>query len=129
MQSIIPSSTPCLNANTSSRLRNGGSVFSEFAELGTDVGSNNEAVVTGPGSIWTNSNFTIGLYGNRNRLVVSNAATVYSGARMTLGEQSIGTNNRVIVDGGTLLVTNETATGVLEVRRGTNLFNAGLIEI
>lgn len=111
-------------------INNGASVRSQFGEIGADTGSNNEALVTGPGSLWTNSgSFVIGRYGNRGRLIVTNGATLLSGGGMLIGDQTIATNNRVIVDGGTLRAANPAGNAVLEVRRGTNLFNAGLMEV
>jgi len=111
-------------------INNGASVVSRFGEIGADTGSNNQVVVTGPGSLWTNAEtFAVGRYGNRNRLIVSNAATFFSGERLNIGEETIGTNNQVVVDGGVLLVTNALGGAILEVRRGTNLFNAGLMEV
>lgn len=111
-------------------INNGASVRSQFGEIGADSGSNNEALVTGPGSLWTNSgSFVIGRYGNRGRLIVTNGATLLSGGGMLIGDQTIATNNRVIVDGGTLRAANPAGNAVLEVRRGTNLFNAGLMDV
>lgn len=111
-------------------INNGAFVLTAGAEIGADTGANNEALVTGPGSLWTNaSTLIVGLYGNRGRLIISNAATVIAGARLTIGEQTIATNNRVVVDGGALFVTNPAVNAVLEVRRGTNQFNAGLMDV
>src|SRR5262249_6256873 len=42
---------------------------------------------------------------------------------------SSAVNNRVSVDGGTLSVTNTAGTAVLDVRRGTNVLNAGLVDV
>src|SRR5207249_1613753 len=89
----------------------------------------NQIVVTGTNSVWTGGdNLSVGEGGSRNLLVVSNAG-FYGGGNVIVGELSSSTNNRVVVDGGTLRVTNATGTGFLDVRRGTNVLNAGLIDV
>ena len=91
--------------------------------------SNNLAVVTGAGSTWSNATeLRVGDLGARNNLVVSNGGAVFAGSALYLGVASAATNNRVTVDAATLRVTNATATGLLEVRRGTAVLKAGLIE-
>src|SRR6185503_3441109 len=61
--------------------------------------SNNEALVTGPGSLWTNrSSLTIGSQAGRNRLIVSNGATVWSGTGL-MGGISTASSNQVVVTG------------------------------
>jgi T5SS/PEP-CTERM-associated repeat protein len=92
--------------------------------------TNNLAVVTGAGSLWSNATtLRVGNVGAANRLVVSNGATVFAGSAVYAGFDPTSTNNRLTVDGGTLRTTNASATGVLDVRRGTNVLNAGLIEV
>jgi len=91
--------------------------------------TNNQVLVTGAGSVWRNQNdLTVGNFGPANRLVVSSGGTV-SASNLFIGFTSSSTNNRLTVDGGTLRVTNAAGTGVLGVRRGTNVLNAGLIEV
>jgi T5SS/PEP-CTERM-associated repeat protein len=95
-----------------------GSFFGVF-----NTSSNNQAVVTGAGSLWTNASFlTIGSEGNGSQLVVSNGATV-TATTLSVGIVSDSFNNRVTVDGGTLR-----ASSGYQLSRGTNVFNAGLIE-
>ena len=66
--------------------------------------SNNEALVTGPGSLWTNSSsLTIGSQARGNRLVVSNGAAVKSG---TGGVGSF--SNQVVVTGIGSVWSNQT---------------------
>ncbi len=95
-------------------------------------GTNNDVLVTGPGTTWTNrSGIYVGRFRGGNRLTISNSAFVIS--RDTwIGTDQLATNNRVVVDGGTLLVTAVPgfgALGALDVQRGTNVFNAGLIDV
>ena len=86
--------------------------------------------MTSPGSLWNSTNIlTVGRLGNLNRLVVSNSATALAGSSIMVGESILSTNNRIIVDGGTLRTTNASGTAFFDVRRGTNVFNSGLIEV
>jgi T5SS/PEP-CTERM-associated repeat protein len=106
----------------------GGRMASPFAEIGS-AGGNNLVLVTDAGSSWTNAGtLTVGFDGTRNSLVVSNAAVV-STAGVQIGADSFGLSNRVVVDGGTLRATNALGTAALDVRRGTNVLNAGLIDV
>jgi T5SS/PEP-CTERM-associated repeat protein len=109
---------------------NGGVVVSGIGYLGYFASANNNlAVVTGAGSMWSNRlNLNVGLDALGNRLVVSNGAIVFASNAVYVGFAPTSTNNRVTVDGGTLRVTNAAGTGVLDVRRGTNVLNAGLVE-
>ncbi|HEX5223252.1 MAG TPA: hypothetical protein VFZ59_27075 [Verrucomicrobiae bacterium] len=92
--------------------------------------TNNLALVTGSGSSWSNTtDLYVGNVGARNWLVVSNGGTVAAGSVVYLGLAATSTNNRAVVDGGTLRVTNAAVTGLLDVRRGTNVINAGLVEV
>jgi T5SS/PEP-CTERM-associated repeat protein len=108
---------------------NGAAVWSGNGLIGNiSTALNNQVLVTGAGSVWSNQNdLMVGDFGPGNRLVVTNGGTV-SASNLFIGFTSFSTNNRVTVDGGTLRVTNATGTGVLDVRRGTNVLNTGLIE-
>src|SRR5437899_1372232 len=111
---------------------NDGGVAGSFdGEIGSnDTSSNNVVVITGSGSAWTNgNNLLVGSSGAGNQLVVSNSTLVSAASTIYLGFASTSTKNRLTVDSGTLRVTNATATGMLEIRRGTNVLNAGLIEV
>ena len=118
-------------AGQASRLTvaDGGTVSApDFSVIGFSSAAN-QIVVTGTNSVWTGGdNLSVGEGGSRNLLVVSNAG-FYGGGNVIVGELSSSTNNRVVVDGGTLRVTNATGTGFLDVRRGTNALNAGLIDV
>ncbi len=107
---------------------NGALVANGIGAIGNDTSSsNNVAVVTGSGSVWSNANdLFVGLNGRGNQLVVSNGGSVF-GSNVLVGRFS--SNNRVVVDGGTLRATNAGGTSVLEVRGGTNVLNAGLIDV
>lgn len=112
-------------------ITNGGQVQSSQAYVGFD-GLRNEAVVAGSGSLWNiKQELDVGFLGvHESRLVVSNGGTVASGGSIFVGRVATSPGrNRVIVDGGTLRVTNALATGILNVNGGTNVLNAGLIEV
>ena len=58
----------------------GAGFFADFPTQSTSS-SNNEAVVTGNGSIWSNRfDFYLGYYGSDNRLTITNAGKVYNGS-------------------------------------------------
>lgn len=110
---------------------NGASVFvGGNALLGLGSGANaNSVLVTDPGTRWlVGNNLYVGSNGALSRLVVSNGATVAAG-NLFVGLNASSTNNRVVVDGGTLRVTNAAGTSVFDVRRGTNVLTAGLVEV
>ena len=110
-------------------ISNGAVVTSELAGLGsTQTSSNNEVLVSGNGSLWSNLSVTIGIQGAGNRLTVSNAGLAVANS-FIIGSVSNSANNRVIIDGGTLRATNGSNSGLLDVRHGTNVLNAGLVEV
>jgi len=112
-------------------ITNGGLVHNNSgAGIGTAMSSSNEVVVTGTGSFWSlGSALFVGQVASGCRLVISNGGAVFQNSfGLTLGSVSSSTNNRIEVDGGTLLVTN-TISGTFDVRRGTTVLNAGLIEV
>jgi T5SS/PEP-CTERM-associated repeat protein len=112
-------------------ISDGGVTYDVASTLGVNFSSsNNLALVTGPGSLWTNLfQLLVGQSSPRNQLIVSNGGFVFAGEVATIGGFGSSTNNRVLVDGGTLRVANPALIGVLDVRRGTNVFNAGLIDV
>jgi len=79
-------------------ISNGATVASSSATIGLNAGGTvNSAIVTGPGSLWTNSSIlTVGFQGGGNKLIISNGATVASSGA-TIGV--MGLNNRITVTG------------------------------
>ncbi len=110
-------------------IADGGSVSNGLGIIGSQGGANrNTVTVTGAGSSWLNSGeLWIGESGVGNRLLVTNGGTVTAMSNAVVGRNSASLNNRVTVDGGTLSVTNASGNAVLDIRRGTNVLNAGLI--
>ena len=85
------------------------------------------ATVTGAGSLWSNAfDLYVGINGSGSQLLASNGGTVQA-ANGYLGSFAGSLNNRLTVDGGALLVTNPFGPAVLDIRRGTNVLNAGQI--
>jgi T5SS/PEP-CTERM-associated repeat protein len=110
---------------------NGGLARNNYGVLGrASNSSNNQAVVTGPGSEWSNFHeLYVGNDGAGNRLVVSNGGVVLAVEAVYVGFNPTSTNNLALVDGGSLRATNAAGTALLEVRRGTNVLNSGLIDV
>ncbi len=98
--------------------------------IGFLTSSNNEVVVTGSGSSWTNGGtLFVGSVGGGNRLVISDGGEVIQQPYdVIVGGSSSSLNNRLVVDGGSLRVVGP-SSGVLDVRHGTNVLNAGLIGV
>ena len=95
--------------------------------------SNNVALVTGAGSLWTNAlDLFIGGQGSGNRLTVSNAGTVANAAGL-VGSSSIGNGNEVVVTGTASLWTNSAdltignsgSSNSMTVSNGGTVANAG----
>jgi T5SS/PEP-CTERM-associated repeat protein len=112
-------------------LSNGGVVANTLGTIGSGSGANsNSVLVTGAGSFWSNrTDLVVGTDGNGNRLTITNGGTVFASNAVYLGLNSISSNNLLAVGGGSLTVTNPAGTGVLDIRRGTNVLNSGIIEV
>ena len=110
-------------------ISNGGAVLDNIAYIGESFSSrSNFALVTGSGSVWSNADeLYVGDFGSQNRLVVTNGGLVFAGSNIFVGQGVTSGSNRIVVDGGILLASNVLGTAALDVRRGTNVFNAGLI--
>jgi T5SS/PEP-CTERM-associated repeat protein len=98
------------------------------SRLGVNAGSTNHlAVVSGLGSLWTNSGgIWLGDAGAGNRVVISNGATV-AAAVLIVGRTVSSSNNVLTVSNGTVTVNNPGLTGTLDVRRGSVLLQNGTI--
>ena len=82
-------------------------------------------------SSWTaSSTLFLGAAGGGNRLVVRDGGEVIQNSiGLTLGAGTTSLNNRLLVAGGSLrLVKTNLGSGILDLRRGTNVLDAGLIE-
>jgi T5SS/PEP-CTERM-associated repeat protein len=113
------------------RIESGGALFSTSASIGYNAAASNDtAIVTGSGSVWTNSGFrfSIGEFGSGNCLVISNGGTVvdYEG---DIGDEVGSVSNRVLVTGSgsvwsntQIFVGNSAAASSLVVGEGGSVY-------
>lgn len=86
--------------------------------------SNNSVVVAGANAFWKNAfTSTIGMSGSNNRLTITNAGLV-TASNLLISATASASNNLVVVDGGTLQVTNVT---VGELGAGQLIVSNGLM--
>jgi T5SS/PEP-CTERM-associated repeat protein len=99
--------------------------------VGRNPGSTNDlAVVTGPNSLWrTDWALFVGDGSTGCRLIVTNGATVLAVSNIVIGTIPMATNNQIRIEGANAISTNTTHTATFEVRRGTNVFNGGLMDV
>jgi T5SS/PEP-CTERM-associated repeat protein len=117
----------------------GGKAFDGFANVGYFYATNNLAVVSGTGSVWTVTNtFEIGDGGVGNLLVVTNGGAVYTGTNgCTVGDASIlggvsAASNSALVagsgsvwsNGGSVYLGNYDYGNALAISNGALLFDA-----
>ncbi|MFZ2644495.1 MAG: M36 family metallopeptidase, partial [Verrucomicrobiia bacterium] len=111
-------------------IANGGQVINGGGFLGYYSSSSNNTVwVTDSGSRWVNTvNLNVGSDGPGNQLTISNNGTV-NAPNIVIGSSSTSTGNVITVSGGYLYGTNTSATGWLDVRRGTLTLNSGTVTV
>ncbi len=112
-------------------ISNGGTVIASDAILGFGVfSSSNIAIITGANSLWKISErLSIGVNGSFNTLRLSSGATVIAETAVIGSSVHTGsTNNRIINNGGSLLLTNS-GFGSLGIDDGTNRLESGLIDV
>ncbi|MDX2227580.1 MAG: hypothetical protein SFY92_10895, partial [Verrucomicrobiae bacterium] len=106
----------------------GGSIHSVV--VGNDAGtSNNLAIVTGAGSVWSNTQtVTIGRNSTDNSMIVSNGGSFYAN-QLVLGANAGSAGNSIGLhgSGSQMIVTNAGGTGSYDVRRGTVTQNDGTL--
>ncbi len=109
-------------------IANGGTVTNEFGNIGQNASAtSNQVIVSGANSAWNSHGYlSVGYSGPANSLLISNAGTV-NAQQVTLGFNPASVGNRLTIDGGNLRVVNGD-TAELDIRRGTNVFNSGLID-
>ena len=122
-------------------ISNGGQVLSANCYMGgydpypfylPTTCTNNWVLVSGPGSVWSNSDtIYVGSYGPYNNLTVNNGGGVISSniivGNTVGGAASIG--NLVTLSGGYIYVTNAAQTGTLDLRAGTLVLNSGTVAV
>ncbi len=82
-------------------ISNGGAAYATYGYVGSDVseppGSNNVAVITGTGSVWSNSSSTcVGCGGGGNQMIITDGGVVYDQSGTV---DWISSNNTVVVSG------------------------------
>ena len=115
------------NSGNSLVISDGGTAFSAYdGAIGYGAtSSSNSVLVTGSGSVWTDTgDFKVGYAGSGNSLVISNGGTLVS-SNLFVGYNSSSSNNLVTLNGGNLTVANGLTNGVLDVRQGTFTMNGG----
>jgi len=82
-------------------ITNGGTLIATDTGLGyAAASSNNFALVTGAGSLWTNSDFfAVGRAGGGNLLRITDGGKVINGGETRIGWADSASNNTVIVSG------------------------------
>ena len=110
-------------------ITNGGQVLDSIGYIGFNASaSNNNALVGGSGSLWSNSSLFVGYAGAGNSLTLTNGGTV-SATNIVLGARASSTGNVVTVSGGNLYATNNTGGGALNVLYGTLNLNSGTVVV
>jgi fibronectin-binding autotransporter adhesin len=113
-------------------ISNGGQVLDYDGYLGYTNGFNNQALVAGAGSVWSNNDATlIGDFGSSNSLVIGGGGLVvdYWGL---VGEDASGSNNTVLVEPGGVWRNQQLAVGdlgsqnALYVEGGSVLVNTSM---
>jgi T5SS/PEP-CTERM-associated repeat protein len=81
-------------------IQNGGVLFNGNGFLGyAPSSSNNSVLITGSGSVWSNSfDLSVGLSGVGNSLVICNGGQAFNG-NCTIGQDSASSNNTVAITG------------------------------
>src|SRR5436190_2265356 len=88
-------------------ISNGARVENNFGAVGiSPLSSNNDALVTGAGSLWSNRNdFYVGYVGHGNSLIVSNGGTLANNSGV-LGIDALSSNNLATITGAGSLWSN-----------------------
>jgi T5SS/PEP-CTERM-associated repeat protein len=112
--------------DVSMTITNGGVVYNANAVVGTGGDEGDLVLVSGPGSLWSNSG-DLSIGGRyENQLTITDGATVL--ASNVYGNLVQG-GNQITVSGGALYVTNALGNGVLDEIDGTLTFNGGTVTV
>jgi len=110
-------------------ISDGGFVSDQFGILGNYNSSvNNTALVTGVGSLWSNTYLYVGVSGRNNQLTLASGGGAIA-STLILGNNSDASGNQLTVSNGWLSVTDGASTGWLDARRGTLTLNGGTITV
>jgi len=112
--------------SNSGQVVNGTCYVGDNAAIG---GSNSVRVAGGFGLLktaWGNDILYVGYLGSGNSVVITGGSV--SATNVVVGAASATCDNVLELDGGSLVVTNATGTGVLEVRNGEFIFTGGVLQ-
>jgi T5SS/PEP-CTERM-associated repeat protein len=100
----------CYGSGNRLVISSGGRVSDDWGMIGYDTDSfNNQALVTGTGSVWSNTNVVfVGDFGSSNSLVISNGGRV-SDDMGVIGYDTNSFNNQALVTGAGSVWSNATA--------------------
>jgi len=111
-------------------MTNGGAVVCNFGVLGRYAsGQSNVVTVSGNGARWENRiELYVGWAGAASMLEIGSGGSVIA-SNAYVGYDAGADGNRINVTGGSLIVTNDTSDGALDIRRGTLTFNSGTVTV
>jgi T5SS/PEP-CTERM-associated repeat protein len=108
-------------------ISNGGRFVNSSGYVGSFSSSSNNSARVADGAIWQNNILYIGYQASSNSLAVAGGSVFAT--NLTIGFASATCDNLVQLDSGSVIVTNAIADAVLEVRQGTFILNAGVLQV
>jgi T5SS/PEP-CTERM-associated repeat protein len=107
-------------------IRDGGLVTGYWGLIGeADISSSNNIALVETGGVWRCHELVVGDAGTHNTLLVK-GGSVYA-TNLIVGNVPPGCNNLVQLDSGQIIVTNPTASAVLEVYGGSFVLKGGTL--
>ena len=100
-------------------------IVTGYSYIGSSaVSSNNNAWVTGPGSVWSNGSYLyVGNAGSFNSLTIANGGRVIDYLNGVIGNLASSSNNSVLVTGTGSVWSNSISSGAFTEVGGTGSFN------
>jgi len=90
--------------------------------------SNNVAIVTDPGSVWTNSNLYVGVNASFNRLSITNGGRVVCTTAATMGNAAGISTNSILLTSGGILEANTITVGNAGSKDNTITNQSGILQ-
>jgi len=107
-------------------IQNDGLLSNGSGQLGYEVCSSNNSLGVFDGGVWRGGMLHVGDRASGNSLMVDGGTVLVT--NLTVGVDSATCSNLVEVDGGSVVVTNATGDAVLEVRSGKLILNDGVLQ-
>ncbi len=109
---------------------NGGRVINSNGIIANNIySSSNTVLVSGAGSLWSNSGTVyVGYNGYSNNLVIANGGTV-AASNVIVGYVIMSSYNLLSISGGNLYATNAAGNGSLDLRHGSVALNSGTVVV